>query len=49
VVKHLLRFGAEVNIAPEVPLRLAVDGKWHEGVLRLLLGHGADVERALEG
>lgn len=49
VVAHLLAFGAEVNVAPEVPLRLAVDGKWHEGVLRLLLAHGANVESALEG
>jgi len=36
-------------VSPETPLRLAVDGKWHEGVLRLLLGHGADVGQALDG
>ncbi|KAA8896106.1 ankyrin repeat-containing domain protein [Sphaerosporella brunnea] len=49
VVKCLLLAGAEVNVVPEVPLRLAVDGKWHEGVLGMLLDAGADVPKALEG
>jgi ankyrin repeat protein len=49
VVKYLLQAGAEVNVVPEVPLRLAVDGKWHEGVLGMLLAAGADVQKALEG
>lgn len=49
VVRLLLEAGAEVNVTPEVPLRLAVDGKWCDGVLRLLLERGADVDSAIHG
>ena len=49
VVAHLLAYGAQVNVSPDVPLRLAVDGKWHESVIILLLSHGAIVENALDG
>lgn len=49
VVRLLLEAGAEVNVTPEVPLRLAVDGKWCDEVLKLLLERGANVDTAIHG